>query len=123
MLVKKYAIYKIEKSEFDAFSNMTVNSYSSNEYNIRFNKQSTQFSKFNHIPKNSLLMKDVDDTANSIYFDNEYDAIKAVELNRLTLNFDKYDCNISILPVLVEVTDIQEIRRLKIKGILQDDGQ
>jgi hypothetical protein len=123
MIVKKYAIYKIEQSSFDSNSHINVNSYNSNEFNIKLNTFPTPFSKMVLIRKYDLSIKNPEDNVKSAYFDTEIDAMEAVRLNMHMnpININTFDSHITILPVLEEVTELQEIRRLKIKGILQDD--
>jgi hypothetical protein len=124
MFVKKYAIYKIELVSTDSFSNLDVNKYSNNEINIRFNKVINSHEIFTLVSATSLIP--ANSGHSSMYFDTEYEAINAVELNRYnTLLNINYGTKISIIPVLEDISDsnVQEIRRLKLKGILQDDRQ
>jgi hypothetical protein len=95
--------------------------YGLNKIGFDLSPMLDKFSKLEYIPKNTLSIKIIDDNPNQEFFDNKKEAIQAIEMNRYeaTLNYN-FNHNITILSVYVDIIDLIEIRRLKIKGILQD---
>jgi hypothetical protein len=81
MLVKKYAIYKI-KTNMNFVSDIILypNNYN-NEISFKLNPLKEYGCIGVYIPKSSLFNKLPDDN-NSEYFDTEWDAIRALELNK-----------------------------------------
>jgi hypothetical protein len=124
MIVKKYAIYKIVMTSFIKNLNIHSNDLNCDEISFKFNSILENGSICKYIPKSTLIIKLSDDD-NSEFFDTELDAIKSLELNAFTndIEMDNFQTRITILPIYVNVVDAQEIRRLKIKDILQDGGK